>query len=106
RALTLRARRAAPTWRRAGAAERRSSSPSTSPPRPKSGVASCATPASARNDDGAAAPRITSGLAALVASPAHDPEFLQLPAPRWTPPLQHDGDPVADVAIIGAGMTG
>ena len=49
---------------------------------------------------------MTSGLAALEARLADDLEFLQLPAPRWTPPLQHDGEPVADVAIVGAGMTG
>src|SRR5205085_631462 len=32
--------------------------------------------------------------------------FLQLPAPRWTPQLAHDGRAVVDVAVIGAGMTG
>ncbi|MGI9153930.1 MAG: FAD-dependent oxidoreductase, partial [Rubrivivax sp.] len=31
---------------------------------------------------------------------------LQLPAARWTPPLEHEGQAVADVAIIGAGMAG
>jgi len=49
---------------------------------------------------------MTSGLAALEARLADELEFLQLPAPRWTPALEHDGQPVADVAIVGAGMTG
>ncbi|MEO8312898.1 MAG: NAD(P)/FAD-dependent oxidoreductase [Caldimonas sp.] len=49
---------------------------------------------------------MTSGLAALEARLADELAFLQLPAPRWTPALAHDGEPVADVAIIGAGMTG
>jgi len=49
---------------------------------------------------------MTSGLAALEARLADELEFLQLPAPRWTPALRHDGEPVADVAIVGAGMTG
>ncbi len=31
---------------------------------------------------------------------------LQLPAPRWTVPHHHEGQAVADVAIIGAGMAG
>ncbi len=31
---------------------------------------------------------------------------LQLPAARWTPERQHQGQPVDDVAIIGAGMAG
>ena len=47
---------------------------------------------------------MTSGLAALEARLADDLEFLQLPAPRWTPALEHDGQPVVDVAIVGAGM--
>jgi len=47
-----------------------------------------------------------SGLAALEARLADELEFLQLPAPRWTPALTHEGQPVVDVAIIGAGMTG
>ncbi|MEO5844662.1 MAG: NAD(P)/FAD-dependent oxidoreductase [Caldimonas sp.] len=49
---------------------------------------------------------MTSGLAALEARLAAELAFLQLPAPRWTPALARDGEPVADVAIIGAGMTG
>jgi hypothetical protein len=49
---------------------------------------------------------MTSGLAALEARLADELAFLQLPAPRWTPTLEHDGAPVADVAIVGAGMTG
>jgi FAD-dependent urate hydroxylase len=46
------------------------------------------------------------GLAALEQRLAHDLACLQLPAPRWTPELQHQGQPVADVAIVGAGMAG
>ena len=46
------------------------------------------------------------GLAALEARLADELAFLQLPAPRWTPVREHDGQPVLDVAIIGAGMTG
>ncbi|MEP6740299.1 MAG: NAD(P)/FAD-dependent oxidoreductase [Caldimonas sp.] len=46
------------------------------------------------------------GLGALEARLADELEFLQLPAPRWTPAREHDGQPVIDVAVIGAGMTG
>jgi len=46
------------------------------------------------------------GLAALEARLADELAFLQLPAPRWTPQLVRDGEPVVDVAIVGAGMTG
>jgi cation diffusion facilitator CzcD-associated flavoprotein CzcO len=46
------------------------------------------------------------GLGALEARLADELAFLQLPAPRWTPQVMHDGEPVLDVAIIGAGMTG
>ncbi|HEX2542432.1 MAG TPA: NAD(P)/FAD-dependent oxidoreductase [Caldimonas sp.] len=46
------------------------------------------------------------GLAALEARLADELAFLQLPAPRWTPPREHAGQAVLDVAIIGAGMTG
>ena len=49
---------------------------------------------------------MTSGLAALEARLADELAFLQLPAPRWTPAREHDGALVADVAIVGAGMTG
>jgi cation diffusion facilitator CzcD-associated flavoprotein CzcO len=49
---------------------------------------------------------VTTGLAALEARLADELAFLQLPAPRWTPALEHEGRPVVDVAIIGAGMTG
>ena len=49
---------------------------------------------------------MTSGLAALEARLADELAFLQLPAPRWTPALEHDGAPVVDVAIVGAGMSG
>lgn len=46
------------------------------------------------------------GLAALEARLRHDLACLQLPAARWTPVLRHEGQDVADVAIIGAGMAG
>jgi cation diffusion facilitator CzcD-associated flavoprotein CzcO len=46
------------------------------------------------------------GLAALEARLADELAFLQLPAPRWTPARTHAGEPVVDIAIIGAGMTG
>ena len=49
---------------------------------------------------------MTTGLAALEARLADELAFLQLPAPRWTPALEHDGQAVVDVALIGAGMTG
>ena len=49
---------------------------------------------------------MTAGLAALEARLADELAFLQLPAPRWTPVREHAGQPVLDVAIIGAGMTG
>jgi FAD-dependent urate hydroxylase len=49
---------------------------------------------------------MTNGLAGLEARLADELAFLQLPAPRWTPALVHAGQPVADVAIVGAGMTG
>ena len=46
------------------------------------------------------------GLAALEGRLADELAFLQLPAPRWTPQRMQDGEPVLDVAIVGAGMTG
>ena len=49
---------------------------------------------------------MSAGLAALEARLADELAFLQLPAPRWTPALEHAGEPVVDVAIVGAGMTG
>src|SRR5689334_21781237 len=49
---------------------------------------------------------LRAGLEALEARLADELAFLQLPAPRWTPARVHDGQPVRDVAVIGAGMTG
>ena len=46
------------------------------------------------------------GLAALQQRLAYEMACLQLPAARWTPTLEHEGQAVADVAIIGAGMAG
>ena len=46
------------------------------------------------------------GLPALQARLAFELEALQLPAARWTPVLERDGQAVADVAIVGAGMAG
>ncbi|MFN0183955.1 MAG: SidA/IucD/PvdA family monooxygenase [Aquabacterium sp.] len=45
-------------------------------------------------------------LAALERRLAWELEALQLPAARWTKAHGHEGQPVADVAIIGAGMAG
>ena len=45
-------------------------------------------------------------LEALEQRLAYEMACLQLPAPRWTPALMHEGAAVADVAIIGAGMAG
>jgi len=47
-----------------------------------------------------------SGLAALEQRLAYEMACLQLPAARWTPARTHEGQPVADVAVIGAGMAG
>ena len=63
-----------------------------------------AAPSAAPIDEGVAVTTI--GLAALEARLADELAFLQLPAPRWTPALAHEGEPVVDVAIVGAGMTG
>ena len=49
---------------------------------------------------------MSTGLQALERRLAEDLASLQLPAARWTPALQHEGRPVADVAVIGAGMAG
>ena len=49
---------------------------------------------------------MTVGLEALESRLADELAFLQLPAPRWTPARARAGQPVLDVAIIGAGMTG
>ncbi|MDQ2736826.1 MAG: NAD(P)-binding protein, partial [Pseudomonadota bacterium] len=49
---------------------------------------------------------MTEGLEALEARLADELAFLQLPAPRWTPVREHEGQPVLDVAVVGAGMTG
>lgn len=46
------------------------------------------------------------GLPALEARLRQDLAWLELPAKRWVPPRQHEGQPVIDVAIIGGGMAG
>jgi cation diffusion facilitator CzcD-associated flavoprotein CzcO len=46
------------------------------------------------------------GLDALEARLRQDLAWLDLPAKPWVPPRQHDGQAVADVAIIGGGMCG
>jgi cation diffusion facilitator CzcD-associated flavoprotein CzcO len=46
------------------------------------------------------------GLAALEARFAQDLEYLELPAKPWVPARTHDGVPVRDVVVIGAGMCG
>lgn len=52
------------------------------------------------------APGLAGGLAALEQRLAWELAALQWPAARWTPALECNGEPVADVAIIGAGMSG
>jgi len=46
------------------------------------------------------------GLAALAARVREDLEILCLPAKPWVPASTHDGQPVADVVVVGAGMAG
>ena len=52
------------------------------------------------------APAMATGLAVLEAQLAQDLEFLELPAKSWVPEHSHDGVPVRDVVVIGAGMCG
>jgi FAD-dependent urate hydroxylase len=51
-------------------------------------------------------PGLASGLVALEQRLAYELAALQLPAARWTPAIEHHGAPVADVVIIGGGMSG
>lgn len=46
------------------------------------------------------------GLATLEAQLAQDLAFLELPARPWVPERRHNGVPVRDVVVIGAGMCG
>ena len=46
------------------------------------------------------------GLPALEARVRQDLAWLDLPAKSWIIPREHDGQPVLEVAIIGAGMAG
>lgn len=46
------------------------------------------------------------GLEALNCRVAREFELLTLPAPHWVPEQTIDGEPLLDVAIIGAGMAG
>lgn len=46
------------------------------------------------------------GLVALERRLAHDLECLGWPARAWLPLHTHEGDPVLDVAIVGAGQAG
>ncbi|MBL8327119.1 MAG: NAD(P)/FAD-dependent oxidoreductase, partial [Rubrivivax sp.] len=52
------------------------------------------------------APAPARDLASLEQRLAYELACLQLPAARWTPERMHQGQPVADVAIIGGGMAG
>lgn len=54
---------------------------------------------------GATSP-IPIGLAGLEAQLRQDLDFLELPARPWVPARLHDGAPVRDVVVIGAGMCG
>jgi cation diffusion facilitator CzcD-associated flavoprotein CzcO len=66
-----------------------------------------ASPVAARVPSGTALdPGLAPGLAALEQRLAYELAALQLPAARWTPPLEHQGEPVADVVIVGGGMSG
>lgn len=56
--------------------------------------------------DPAPEPGLAPGLAALERRLAYELACLQLPAPRWTVPHTHAGEPVLDVAIVGGGMAG
>ncbi len=47
-----------------------------------------------------------SGLAHLEQRLRQDLQWLCLPAKSWVPPIQRDGQPVLDVAIVGGGMAG
>ncbi len=51
-------------------------------------------------------PGLQPGLEALEARLAWELAALQLPAARWTPEVHHAGHSVADVVIIGGGMSG
>ncbi|MCS6933088.1 MAG: NAD(P)/FAD-dependent oxidoreductase [Acetobacteraceae bacterium] len=53
--------------------------------------------------DAASAP---AGLAALEARLREDLGLLEWPAKPWVPPREHEGRPVADVVVVGAGMCG
>lgn len=46
------------------------------------------------------------GLSALSARLAQDLDWLELPAKKWTPDEDRDGEPILDVAVVGAGMAG
>ena len=50
--------------------------------------------------------RLPSGLDALEATLRRDLDLLELPGKPWVPPRETEGRPVADVAVIGAGMCG
>ncbi len=51
-------------------------------------------------------PGSNAGLAALEARLAEDLDRLALPAKAWVLPRAHEGQPVLDVAVIGAGQFG
>ncbi|HEY0212888.1 MAG TPA: NAD(P)/FAD-dependent oxidoreductase [Paenirhodobacter sp.] len=51
-------------------------------------------------------PNAAQGLPRLQERLARDLLYLELPARPWVPPQTHDGQPVCDVVVIGAGMCG
>ncbi|MCX7274383.1 MAG: SidA/IucD/PvdA family monooxygenase [Burkholderiales bacterium] len=53
-----------------------------------------------------AVPPAVQGLAALEARLRQDLAWLELPARPWVAPRLHEGQPMAEVVIIGAGMAG
>lgn len=55
---------------------------------------------------GQAEPAAAAGLTALEVRLRQDLAWLELPAKRWVPAQQRNGESVAEVAIIGGGMAG
>lgn len=49
---------------------------------------------------------VPAGLPALEQRLRQDLEWLEWPARDWVPPREHEGQPVRDVVIVGAGMCG
>lgn len=65
-----------------------------------------ASPVAAGAQDCSAQPGLSPGLQALESRLAWEMAALQLPAARWTPEHFHQGQAIADVVIVGGGMSG